>query len=63
MRNAIVYKGVWLTSGSHAHKLHVEGKIQLLDRHMKELDEKDRRLKGEPDAKQGTKQAAATTLV
>ncbi len=33
--------------GSHAHKLHTEGKNAELAAHMKELDIKDQKLRGE----------------
>lgn len=41
------YQGILLMPGSHARKLHDEGKWQDLVKHMKELDLKERRLRGE----------------
>jgi hypothetical protein len=46
MRNAIKYRNCWLMAGSVAHKLHTEGKLKELDAHMKEMDRKDKKLKG-----------------
>ncbi|UUZ75442.1 hypothetical protein LP414_27385 [Polaromonas sp. P1(28)-13] len=46
-RGAINFYGTWLMSGSHAHKLHTEGKLKELSAHMKQLDINDRKLKGE----------------
>lgn len=38
MKNAVLYKGVWLVKGSVAYALHQDGKWKELDQHMKRLD-------------------------
>lgn len=55
MRNAVLYKGIWLCNGSKAKELYDDiqkaqdkGKAQkLLDLHLKELDNKEKKLRGE----------------
>lgn len=37
MRNAIIYKGIWLVMGSTARKLFDERRYNDLDRHMGKL--------------------------
>lgn len=55
MRNAVEYRGVLLMPGSHARQLHDEKKFKELDQHMKELDLKELRLRGElPEQLKGT---------
>lgn len=48
MRNAIFYRGTWLMPGSHAHKLHTEGKMAALERHMAAVSDAYRKLHGLP---------------
>lgn len=43
-RNAVQYKGIWLAPGSRAFQLHQEKKFKELDIHMKEVDEREKRL-------------------
>jgi len=46
MKNAVLYKGVWLMKGSVAYQLHQDQKIKELDAHMKALDAKQHALEG-----------------
>lgn len=46
MTGAILFRGIYLMPGSVAHKLHTDKKYKELEAHMKELDEKDKKLKG-----------------
>lgn len=46
-RNAVQYKGIWLAPGSRAFQLHQEKKFKELDIHMKEVDEREKRLLSE----------------
>lgn len=46
MKGAILFQGIYLMPGSVAHKLHTEKKYQELQQHMKELEEKKRKLEG-----------------
>lgn len=46
MRGAVLYKGIYLMPGSQAHHLWTTKDWKGLDQHMKELDEKDKKLKG-----------------
>lgn len=46
MRNQIIFQGVLLAPGSHAHKLHTEKKWTELNAHMKELEQKRQQLEG-----------------
>lgn len=43
-RNAVQYKGIWLAPNSQAFQLHTEKKFKELDQHMKEVDERDRKI-------------------
>lgn len=45
MRKAPEYKGVLLMPGSVAFELYQEGDFKKLDKHMKELEQKDKDLK------------------
>ena len=44
MKNAVLYKGIWLCKGSHSKALHDEGKLEALDKHLKQLDQNEREL-------------------
>jgi len=46
MRGGIIFQGVLLAPGSHAHKLHTEKKWSELTAHMKELERKKQQLEG-----------------
>lgn len=46
MRDAVLYQGTYLMPGSHAHHLWTTKQWKELDQHMKELAEKDKKLKG-----------------
>ena len=50
MKNGIIFKGELLAPGSLAHKLHTEKKWKELEAHMKELDDKKRKLEGKTNA-------------
>ena len=43
-RNAVRYKGIWLAPNSRAFQLYQEKKFKELDIHMKEVDEREKRL-------------------
>ena len=43
-RNAVQYKGVWLAPNSQAFQLYHDKKFKELDIHMKEVDEREKRL-------------------
>lgn len=47
MRNAVLYRGVLLMPGSLARQLYDGNLFKELDQHMKELDLKEKRLRGE----------------
>ncbi len=47
MKNAVEYRGVLLMPNSRARQLHDEKKFKELDQHMRELDQADKRLKGQ----------------
>lgn len=40
----VVYKGITLSKGSHALELYEKKQMKELDRHMKELEEKEKAL-------------------
>lgn len=46
MRDAVIYQGIYLMPGSHAHHLWTTKQWTALNQHMKELAEKDKKLKG-----------------
>ena len=46
-KRAVLYKGVWLDPNSRAFQLHQEKKFKELDQHMKECDERARKLEKE----------------
>ncbi len=46
MKGAILFQGIYLMPGSHAHKLHTDKKWDELQAHMKELEEKKQKLEG-----------------
>ena len=46
MKNAVLYKGIYLMPGSHARHLYDTRDWKALEAHMKELDRKDKQLKG-----------------
>lgn len=46
MKGAALYKGIYLMPGSHAFHLWNTKQWKALDQHMKELAEKDKKLKG-----------------
>ena len=46
MKGAILFQGIYLMPGSQAHKLHTEKKWAELQQHMKELEEKKKKLEG-----------------
>lgn len=43
-RNAVQYKGIWLAPNSQAFQLYQDKKFKELDIHMKEVDERERKL-------------------
>ena len=45
-KNAIKYKDGYLMPGSHAHKLHTEGKMKELEKHMDAIIKAARKLEG-----------------
>lgn len=44
LRGVVTYKGQLLAPGSHALKLHAEGRFKDLDAHLKLVEEAKRRL-------------------
>lgn len=44
MKNAVLYKGVWLMRNSHAWELYMSGNMSALDKHLKQLDTNEREL-------------------
>ncbi len=52
-KKAVKYKDCWLDPNSRAYELLRDKKLKELDRHMKEVDEKDRALRGETNASNG----------
>ena len=47
MKKAIWYRGSWLAPGSRAHALHSEGKLKELAEHMREVERRDKVIRGE----------------
>lgn len=46
MKKAIWYRDCWLAPGSRAHALHSEGKMKELAEHMRDVERRDRELRG-----------------
>ena len=44
VKGAVFYRGSWLAPGSLALELHANRKFPELDKHLKELDQKERDL-------------------
>lgn len=46
MRGAVEYKGIWLAPTSHAFGLHSVKDFARLDKHLKTLDDEDKKRTG-----------------
>lgn len=44
MKNAVLYKGVWLAKTSMAYALYDSKRFEALDKHLKQLDQNEREL-------------------